>query len=138
MDQDGVRVSESTPLLRKGNIMLTTQQVADILGVSTRRVRYMIAAGQLDAQEFNHTWAIEEASVTRAQELQRAQRAWAILGITRRLWGAWWLSDIDELETLVCPVCGATAYSPAGETEYSNLVACPNCEWTGDTESMSV
>lgn len=115
--------------------MMTTQQAAEKLGLSVRRVQAMITAGQLDATKPGRDWLIDPVSVDRRLELQQAQAAWDLLGIPRRLWGAWWLSDVDEIESFDCPSCAGLAYSPAGDTKYSHLAACPGCGWMGDIAS---
>lgn len=43
--------------------MLTTREAAAMLGVSTRRVTALIEAGDLQAQKFGRSWAVDEASV---------------------------------------------------------------------------
>jgi len=112
--------------------MLTTAQAAQRLGCTRRRVLALIHEGQLDAERFGRDWAIDEESVARRQVVQDAQRAWAILAIPPRLWGAWWLADPDEIDSFPCPHCGGRAYSPAGDTKYSHLAACPTCGQTID------
>jgi excisionase family DNA binding protein len=109
--------------------IVTVAQAAEILQVSTRRVRQFIMDGRLNAQRFGPDWAIERESVARMQTLQQAQKAWRLLGITPRLWGSWWLSDVDEIETFTCPNCAGLAYSPAGSSKYAYMAACPSCGW---------
>jgi excisionase family DNA binding protein len=43
--------------------LLTTDQAAARLGITARRVRQMIAQGQLPAQRLGRDWLIEEAAL---------------------------------------------------------------------------
>lgn len=107
--------------------MITTTQAAKELGVTRQRVYKLIETGQLQANRFNDTWAIERESLDHYLLIKQAQGAWAILGITPRLWGR---SDFTHnLEQYRCPGCGKRAFSPGGETKYSSLRACPSCGW---------
>lgn len=117
--------------------MITTKQAAARLDISVRRIQALVASGQLEAQKIGRDWLIDPVSVNRRLTLQEAQCAWSLLGIPRRLWGTWWLSDVDEIGAFPCPSCGEQAYSPAGETKYSDLAACPACGWK-DEGSKSV
>ena len=68
------------------------------------------------------------AGIRRLWEEAYLCKAWELLGIPRELWTAWWLSS-DECKDQPCPQCGATAYGPGGDTEYSHAMACPSCGW---------
>lgn len=117
--------------------MMTTKQAAERLGLSVRRVQALVQAGQLEARRIGRDWLIEDVSVDRRLMVQEAQRAWSILGIPRRLWGAWWLADMGEVSTTLCPECGGLAYSPGGGTKYSGREACPSCGWKDEgSESL--
>lgn len=50
-------------MYRKGNIMFTTRQAAELLNISPRRVLALIGAGYLKAERFGKSWMIEEDSV---------------------------------------------------------------------------
>lgn len=55
--------------------MLTTQDAAKLLGVSDRRVTALIESGDLQAQKFGRSWAIDESSVReRASREHKAGR----------------------------------------------------------------
>jgi excisionase family DNA binding protein len=46
-------------------MMLTTEQVAQRLGVHRTRVHQLIMAGRLPAQRFGRVWQVDEAAVER-------------------------------------------------------------------------
>lgn len=50
-------------LYRKGNIMKTTQEAAEHLGISPRRVRALIKEGLLKAERVGRDWLVDEASL---------------------------------------------------------------------------
>lgn len=47
---------------------LTVSDVAGRLGVSVRRVNYLIAAGRLPATRFGRAWAVRDADLKRVEE----------------------------------------------------------------------
>lgn len=47
--------------------MLTTPQVAEILGVSIRRVQAMITAGRLPAVKVGRDWMIEKSDLKKVK-----------------------------------------------------------------------
>jgi excisionase family DNA binding protein len=51
--------------------LLTTKQAAAILGVTDRRVRAMIGAGQLQAHQLGRDYAIEERVLEAVAKLDR-------------------------------------------------------------------
>jgi excisionase family DNA binding protein len=51
--------------------LLTTQQVADALGVTQRRIRALIAAGRLRAHQVGRTWVIRPSSVAALRRMGR-------------------------------------------------------------------
>lgn len=55
----------------KGTFMLTTKEAAEQLGVTQRRVLALIASGELEAQRFGSTWAVQEESVQARLETPR-------------------------------------------------------------------
>ena len=48
--------------------MMTTKQAAEALGVSVRRVRAMIEAGQLPAEKFGRDWMIDEKDLAAVRD----------------------------------------------------------------------
>jgi len=55
----------------KGPAVLTTRQVAGLLGVSTQYVREAIAAGRLQAQRYGRVYRIEQAEMLRLKAASR-------------------------------------------------------------------
>jgi excisionase family DNA binding protein len=53
------------------NILLTTKEAAEALGISARRVIALIEAGDLRAQRFGRAWMIDEASVQERLKVPR-------------------------------------------------------------------
>lgn len=53
--------------------MLTTQEVAERLGVSDARVRQMIIAGDLPAQQFGRAHAVREEDLKLVAERKRGR-----------------------------------------------------------------
>lgn len=51
--------------------LLTTKQAAAVLGVTDRRVRAMIGAGQLPAHHLGRDYAIEEKALHRVAKIER-------------------------------------------------------------------
>jgi excisionase family DNA binding protein len=51
--------------------LLTTQQAAESLGVSQRRVRALIASGRLRAHQVGRTWVIRPSSVAALRRMGR-------------------------------------------------------------------
>jgi len=52
----------------------TTREVADILGVSMRRVNYMIEHGNLLAKKFGRDWGVSRTSLRNLMRSRRVSR----------------------------------------------------------------
>jgi hypothetical protein len=115
----------------------TRPQAAALLGLSGQRIAVIAQRDDWTAYQVGRSWLYVKDDVDRTALKMDAQRAWAILRIPRHLWGAWWLADVDEIHVLPCPTCEESAYSPAGDTKYSHLAACPGCGWTKEKEENS-
>ena len=59
-------------------------EVAERMGISDRRVRALLAAGQLAGRQVAGRWLVEEADLPRSQAIDRPRSprmAWALLGL---------------------------------------------------------
>jgi predicted RNA-binding Zn-ribbon protein involved in translation (DUF1610 family) len=108
----------------------TRKEIAAILGISNERISKIAQRDKWTEYKIGRYTLYPIEDIQRTALKMDAQKAWAILGIPRHLWGAWWLADTDEIIDLICPTCGATAYQPAGDHKYSNQAACPACGWS--------
>ena len=64
--------------------LLTTQEAADVLGVTRRRVLAMIRAGQIPAARFGASWAIRPADVERVRDRKPGRPATKRQGMRKR------------------------------------------------------
>jgi len=111
----------------------STLQAATLLSISRQRVSAIAKRDHWLTRRVGRSHLYAADDVQRTQTKMAAQRAWAILGISRRNWAAWWLADVDEIGTLPCPDCGGAAYTPAGDTKWTGHAACPTCGWKRET-----
>ncbi len=120
--------------------LITTEVAAEKLGITPRRILALIDSNQLKAQKIGSgrrgVWIVDAESLERRLFIQKAQRAWKILGISPRIWGLGGFSDPDEVDSFDCPDCTAVAYSPGGQTKYSGWAACPSCQWRRKDENV--
>lgn len=108
----------------------TRTEAAALLGVSTQRVAIIAQRDNWTALQVGRSILHPAEDVQNTHLKMDAQKAWAILEIPTKLWGAWWLGDVDEILDVECPSCGQLAYQPAGQhPKYSCLAACPSCGW---------
>ncbi len=107
----------------------TRKEAADLLGITPQRASAIAKRDGWTGHRVGQSWLYNKASVEQTLVKAQAQKAWAALEIPLRLWGAGWLADMDAIDIFECPDCGDTAYSPAGETKWSELAACPSCGW---------
>lgn len=105
------------------------KEAANALGVSPQRI------SEIAKRDDWATYQVGRSKLYIARDVEisllklEAQKAWAMLGIPHHLWGAWWLADTDEIDAFECPSCSQAAYSPAGDTKWSEMAACPSCGW---------
>lgn len=54
--------------------MVTTDEAADRLGVSRRRVLVLIHEGRIKAKQFGRTWVVDEKSLASVKPLKRGPK----------------------------------------------------------------